>query len=71
MRLQRRNVVTVLCGTGKIASLGGKTRNLVPKDFKYSKSFNDFQKIFEKGLKISFLAVYANCVCKAQGLYKG
>ena len=42
MRLQRRNVVTVLCGTGKIASLGGKTRNLVPKDFKYSKSFNDF-----------------------------
>ena len=42
MRLQRRNVITVLNGTGKIASLGGKTGNLVPKDFKYSKSFNDF-----------------------------
>ena len=44
MRLQRRNVNTVMYGTETIASLGDQILNLLPKNWKYSKCFNKFKK---------------------------
>ena len=43
VRLQRRNVNTILYGKETIASLGAQISNLVPKNLKCLKSFNEFK----------------------------
>ena len=48
MRLQRRNVNTVMYGTETIASLGDQILNLLPKNWKYSKCFNRSKKNIRK-----------------------
>ena len=55
MRLQRRNENTVLYSTETIASLGAQIWNLVHKNLKCSKPFNEFKNIFENGLQKNVL----------------
>ena len=56
VRLQRRNVNTVLYGTETIASLGVQIRNLVSKIWNVQNLLTNLSKIFENGVQGNALA---------------
>ena len=57
MRLQRRNVSTILYGTETIVSLGAQIANFEPKNLSYSKFSGELKKNILKLAKRKTLAV--------------